>query len=95
MENNQEFKLIDGTFSIEDADRVLTTLLNYKIDYHNREDFSNHIRFNKDLAHSQLRITELMNSRDKIMEMLEHKDLNSAKLMINSTITVSIEPQNV
>mgnify|MGYP003522599542 FL=1 len=91
MKQNQSFTLIDGLFSVEDAKDILLMLFNYKIDYHNREDFSNHIRFNKDLAHSQLRITELMNSRDKIMEMLEHKDLKSAKLIINSTITVRIE----
>jgi hypothetical protein len=42
MEQDQNFKLIDGIFTAEEAEKVLTTLLNYKIDYHNREDFSNH-----------------------------------------------------
>lgn len=51
--NNKEFTLIDGTFSVEDADQILTALLNYKIDYHNREDFSKHVRFNRDIEHSK------------------------------------------
>jgi hypothetical protein len=49
MEQDQNFKLIDGIFT-EEAEKVLTTLLNYKIDYHNREDFSNHIRFNQSMS---------------------------------------------
>jgi hypothetical protein len=40
MEQDQDFKLIDGIFTAEE-----TQLLNYKIDC--REDFSNHIRFNQ------------------------------------------------
>lgn len=91
MKQNQTFTLIDGIFSVDDAKDILIMLFNYKIDYHNREDFSNHIRFNKDLSHSQIRIAELMNSRDNLTKMLNNKDLKSAKLIINSTITVSIE----
>jgi hypothetical protein len=53
MEQDQNFKLIDGIFTAEEAEKVLTTLLNYKIDYHNREDFSNHIRFNQSIEHSK------------------------------------------
>lgn len=71
MENNQEFKLIDGTFSAEDADRVLTTLLNYKIDYHNREDFSNHIRFNKDIEHSKNVFKNLQKPKNKLKILLK------------------------
>ena len=59
MKNNQEIKLIDGIFSVEDADKVITKLINYKIDYHIREDFSNHIRFNNNIEHSNIRVEEL------------------------------------
>jgi hypothetical protein len=40
MQNLNEFKLIDGVFTAEEATQVLTALINYKIDYHNREDFA-------------------------------------------------------
>lgn len=90
MENNQEFKLIDGTFSIEDADRVLTTLLNYKIDYHNREDFSNHIRFNKDIEHSKKRIQELTETKEQIKNLIKNSKSEDIKFVIKSNISIEL-----
>ena len=91
MKNNQEFKLIDGTFSIEDANRVLTTLLNYKIDYHNREDFSNHIRFNKNIEHSKKRIQELTEAKEQIRSLILNSDSQDIKFVIKSNISIEIE----
>jgi hypothetical protein len=52
MENQQIFKLIEG-FYLRRSGNVLTTLINSKIDYHNLEDFSSHIRFNNDISNSK------------------------------------------
>ena len=91
MKNNQEFKLIDGTFSIEDANKVLTTLLNYKIDYHNREDFSNYIRFNKNLEHSKKRIQELTEAKEQIRSLILNSETEDIKFVIKSNISIEIE----
>jgi hypothetical protein len=91
MKNNTEFKLIDGVFSLEDADRVLTTLINYKIDYHNREDFSNHIRFNKDIEHSKKRIQELTETKDQIKSIIKNSKLGDPKFIIKGNITIELE----
>ena len=91
MENNKEHKLIDGIFSAEDADRVLTTLLNYKIDYHNREDFSNHIRFNKDIEHSKKRIQELTETKEQIKELIQKSKSENIKFVIKSNISIELE----
>ncbi|WP_353084698.1 hypothetical protein [Flavobacterium sp.] len=91
MKNNTEFKLIDGVFSLEDADRVLTTLINYKIDYHNREDFSNHIRFNKDIEHSKKRIQELTETKDQIKNIINNSKLRDPKFIIKGNITIELE----
>lgn len=91
MKNNQEFKLIDGTFSMEDANRVLTTLLNYKIDYHNREDFSNHIRFNKNIEHSKKRIQELTEVKEQIRSLILNSESEDIKFIIKSNISIEIE----
>ena len=91
MENNKEHKLIDGTFSAEDADRVLTTLINYKIDYHNREDFSNHIRFNKDIEHSKKRIQELTETKEQIKELIQKSKSEDIKFVIKSNISIELE----
>lgn len=91
MEQNQNFKLIDGVFSAEDAEKVLTTLLNYKIDYHNREDFSNHIRFNQSIEHSKKRIQELNTTKEEVKQMIQESKKEGLNLVINSTITIRLE----
>ena len=91
MENNSEFKLIDGTFSAKEAEQVLNKLFNYKIDYHKREDFSNHIRFNKDIEHSKKRINELIETKEALQKLLSVAKTNKFNLVINSTIVIGIE----
>lgn len=91
MENNQEFKLIDGTFSVEDANRVLTALINYKIDYHNREDFSNHIRFNNNIEHSKKRVQELIEAKEQIKKLIQNSKLDDIKFVIKSNISIQLE----
>lgn len=89
MEN--EFKLIDGVFSAEEAINILTALFNYKIDYHSREDFSNHVRFNKDISHSKNRILELSEAKKAMRKMIENSKSSNEKLIINSIITIRLE----
>ena len=91
MKNDTEFKLIDGIFSSDEAANILAALFDYKIDYHNREDFSNHIRFNKDLSHSKHRIEELISAKVAVKKLIDESTLTSSKLVIKSTITISIE----
>ena len=91
MEQDQNFKLIDGIFTAEEAEKVLTTLLNYKIDYHNREDFSNHIRFNQSIEHSKKRIQELYSTKDDIKKMIQESKKEGFNLIINSNITIRLE----
>ena len=79
MENNKEYKLIDGTFSAEEADNILSALFNYKIDYHNREDFSNHIRFNKDIEHSKKRVSELIETKEAIKKLAKSERATQLK----------------
>lgn len=91
MIRDKNFKLIDGIFTAEDAEKVLTALLNYKIDYHNREDFSNHIRFNQDIEHSKKRIQELIATKEEVKQMIENSKKEGFKLVVNSTISVHLE----
>lgn len=91
MKNEQVLKLIDGVFSPQAAEKVLTTLINSKINYHNLEDFSNHIRFNKDIAHSKKRIAELNEEKEKIKNLLEYATANSLDVVVNSLVEISLK----
>lgn len=91
MENNLNYKLIDGTFSVEEAEKILTTLFNYKIDYHNREDFSNYVRFNENIRSSKNRIEELKNTQHEIQKMMNEIKNQDLKLVIKGTIAITLE----
>ena len=91
MKTVEKYKLIDGTFSVEEAEKILTMLFNYKIDFHNREDFSNHVRFNKNIENSKKRILELIETKDTIKKSLADLKSENVKLSINSTLHVTIE----
>jgi hypothetical protein len=91
MEKKQDFTFIDGVFTFDDADKLLIALLNYKIDYHNREDFSNHIRFNQEMTHSKVRIQELIATKDEIKQVIASAKEKNKKLVINSTLTIRLE----
>ncbi|WP_396141947.1 hypothetical protein [Flavobacterium sp.] len=91
MKNNQEIKLIDGIFSVEDADKVITKLINYKIDYHIREDFSNHIRFNNNIEHSNIRVEELNQTIIAFKRFIKEHSNNSVKFKIKSFISIEQE----
>lgn len=91
MKTVEKYKLIDGTFSVEEAEKILTMLFNYKIDFHNREDFSNHVRFNKNIENSKKRILELIETKDAIKKSFADLKSENVKLSINSTIHVTIE----
>jgi hypothetical protein len=91
MDTTSTFTLINGSFTVEQAEQVLIALVNYKIDFHNREDFSNHIRFNNNLENSKKRIIELQETKVNLKNLLKELKVNNKNLVIKSTITVSVE----
>lgn len=86
----QNFKLIDGVFEPADAKKMIVSLINNKINYHNLEDFSNHIRFNEDLVHSQKRVSELQEAKNNIAEIVEFAEQNKMKLELKSIIEINL-----
>ncbi|MFM7017305.1 hypothetical protein [Flavobacterium sp.] len=91
METNKNFKLIDGVFNSKEAKKIIISLINNKINYHNLEDFSNHIRFNNVLSNSQKRISELQNAQKMIEELVDLAEKNQWKLKIESTVEINIQ----
>jgi hypothetical protein len=88
MESTKHFKLIDGTFAPEEAQKILLELINTKINYHKLEDFSNHIRFNNDIVHSKNRVEALTNTAQNIKELIKIAAENKLELKIKSAIAI-------
>ena len=91
MKTVDEYKLIDGTFSIEEAERILVMLFNSKIDYHNLDDFSNHVRFNKNIENSKKRIIALKETIEVIKRRVSELKAQNVNLVINSTIKIDLQ----
>ena len=88
MDNQYNIKLIDSVFTPSEAEKVLLSLINNKINYHNLEDFSNHIRFNNTLSHSKKRVQELNEAKDEIDKIVELAKANGVNLTVNSFIEI-------
>ena len=90
MENINPLALIDGVFAPSEAQKILLELINTKISYHKRDDFSNHIRFNNDPTFSKGRVVELMDALQSAKEVIEYAIKNKLQLKINSEITIEL-----
>ena len=91
MENKElNFKLIDGEFSAEEAQKILMSLINNKIDFHSLFAFSNHIRFNGDVNGSKRRIEELTKTREEIIEVTKKANIEGYNFSIKSTISLEL-----
>ena len=85
-----EYKLVDGEFSAEEAQKIIMSLINSKIDFHNLIAFSNHIRFNNDANASKKRIEELTASKDEIIDLIKNGNQDGHHFRIKSTISIEV-----
>jgi len=85
-----EFKLVNGVFSAEEAKTVLMTLITNKINFHSLNSFSDYVRFNEDIDKSKKRISELTTTREEILKLMEEAEKNGMKLNIKSNISIEL-----
>ncbi|KAB1157659.1 hypothetical protein [Flavobacterium luteum] len=90
MEANKEYKfqLIEGDFTPTEALKILMSVINSKIKFHQLDSFSNQIRFNSDASHSKKRIEALTESNEAIKKIIKEAEDKGMKLKINSTIEI-------
>ncbi len=91
MENKKEFKLIDGVFTTSDASSLLSTFIEEKIKYHKLDDFSNHIRHERDPQHSKDRIAKLTEIKADLKTWIDSVKHDTSYLIIKSTVTIEID----
>lgn len=83
------FKLIEGRFSTEEAKEILTSIFSEKINFHLMKNFSNQERFGKDDENATKRIHQLKEELDRLKEFLSEEHSDSKMLTINSEINIS------
>jgi hypothetical protein len=85
---SNSIQLISGEFSIEEAREILSTLINDKIVFHQRKNFSSNERFGCDNETSVKRIPQLIQSQNQLLQLLEQKAQSGTKLRVTSTIVI-------
>ncbi len=86
----QEYKLVKGTFDLDEAREVLMSLINSKINFHAKKNLSSRERFGTIDQDSEKRIEELNISREQILQLLKHADETKQKITIESSINLEI-----
>lgn len=91
-QKDYQFKLVEGQYTPLEAKKILLGLINSKINFHQLENFSSEIRFNKDTAHSKIRIELLTDASENITDLIAFSILNDMQFKIDGTIQISLVP---
>lgn len=94
MKKEYQFKLVEGQFSPFEAGKVLFSLINSKVNYHNLEIFSNQIRFSKENPHSKMRQETLLDASAYIKELIKEAAELDMDLQIEGVIQLVLKPRN-
>ena len=90
MKKQLNFKLIDGTFSLEDAADILRTLIRAKIQHHRASQFSLEERFGVDHLNSAKRVEELKASLAQVETYLAQPELADCEIELQSEVKATI-----
>ncbi len=87
--------LIDGIFDAPNALEILLTMLNAKIDYHERRSFSLRERFGETDHASLKRIEQLTATREEIKQAVTRAKEAGTRLQIRSVLELSHAQETV
>ena len=90
-ESKKEIKLIDGIFSPSEANSLLISLIDNKINYHKIDDFSYHIRTDRHPHHSKERVAELLETKAQLRSWMNLVQQQSVQLKIRGTISIELD----
>lgn len=90
-----QIKLIDSTYTVEDANEMLTSLIRDKIKFLNIKTLSENLRFGSNLEHLEKRIQELKEEKNRLMELFNDPDLRDSEIEIECSINLKIKQPEI
>jgi hypothetical protein len=84
----ENFTLVDGKFSAQDAREILLSLINNKIKFHELKNFSHEVRYSRADNHSVMRIAELKACRESLKDKLKMAVENNTVIRVHSSVVV-------
>lgn len=90
MKKSNKYKLIEGDFDPNDASKILFTLVSSKINFHNLDAFSSHVRYGTSLVSQNKRIEELTEVNKAIKILADAAVENKKRMKINCLIDIKL-----
>ena len=87
----KKITLIKGSFQSDEAFELLTKLMNYKIQFHQQDEFSKAIRNVEQTQHAQQRIAALQQALLEVQEFVKSGQTPDSKFKIYSEIHIERE----
>jgi hypothetical protein len=91
--DTRSYRLINGVFFPDEAGELLMTLLEDKISFHKRNDWSRRERFGEVDGASVKRVSELMQTKADLAEIIEEAAAAGMNLSINGTFAITLTPR--
>jgi hypothetical protein len=86
----KDYKLIEGSFSDEEAKDVLKNFFESKIHFHEMRNFSSEERFGHKDAIALKRIPELKEASEEVLKIVQQAKLTNKRLLINASVQITI-----
>jgi predicted S18 family serine protease len=93
MTKSENFKLIEGTFSYDEANEIIKNIFNAKIQFHELKNFSSKERLGKEDERAVMKINQLKIELEKFKSMLKVKENKQNKVVVSSSINISFETE--
>ena len=90
MKNTNAFKLIEGSFSPDEAREILMNIFSSKIQFNQMKNFSSEERFGKEDTTAVKRIPQLKKSMDMISKLIEEAKQNNETIQIISEVKITL-----
>lgn len=90
--NQHHFQLISGDFDAEEAQEILLSLVDNKIGFHERKDFSLQERFGETEPSVLSRLDQLRQTKKDLARLLEKAVSADQRLSIHCTIDIVQNP---
>ncbi len=94
MNNTQCLKLIEGSFTHNDAKEILWQLFSSKLNFHNLKNWSSNERFGKDDELAQKRIPALKREMERLQEILSEAKAHNKLLVVDADIKIVLQDVN-
>jgi hypothetical protein len=88
-----EYSLISGVFSPDEARELLMTLIADKLSFHQRNNWSRQERFGKTSAAGEKRVAELLQTKADLIELIEEAAGSGKQLAINCNIEATLSQE--